>query len=156
MKDNVAKNPYRNFWRLYLHSTNAVSGDWRDGTYFIDLPDALDVDNEYQVAVESFFVNNTVNVPYIISSSSIPQGNAYSTMTKGMTNNILANQSNYFYRYLDFRTVGCKLQDLTFLRGKLINIRISDIAGNLIATDAFGVSPAWVMTLVVYPVPKEN
>ena len=154
MKETLADNQNRKYYRLNIHSINVVSGDWRDGTYFLNMPDVLDTQCEYQVAVESFYVNNAVTVPYVITSSSLPQGNTYSKLSQGHAFTLLANTDNFYQRSIDLYSIGCKLQDLSFMRGKLLNIRINGIDGSLIGANAFGANPVWILTLVIYPIPK--
>ncbi|PNH09161.1 hypothetical protein TSOC_004218 [Tetrabaena socialis] len=146
-KDNRLK---KNFDRVLQ---NAVMGDWRDGLHFIDLPEFLPQKSEYQVAVESFHCSNPIGAPYSIECGTVPQGNSYSTMTKGMSMTLLNSSGNTFARSIHADLIGCKVQDPTLLRGSLHNIRFRGMDGDLVAVDAFGVTPLWRLTLVVYPIP---
>jgi hypothetical protein len=152
------------FYRISIYSSNCLPGGaWYDGQYFVDVPDFLDSD-DYQIAVESLNINRSganIGLGYGVNTGQLVQGNSYSTLTQSLSQALLLNNTNSFYRMLDFGSIGIPLRDMSFMRGQLLHIYFTTLDGvpitNMGAATAlsyFGAGLLWSMTLIVYPIPK--
>ena len=163
---NIHKHTPKKYYRFQIYSTNYLPGiqsasgvtpSWSDSTFFVDIPSFLDGDR-YQIAVESFNVNqtNAVNTGYVINCSTIPQPNSYATNTLCQSTAILNWNSSYFYHYIDFSSIGIPIKDLSFMRSKQLRIFFTGLDGNPLAATYFnnGVTN-WVLSLVVFPIEDE-
>lgn len=153
---------HKNFFRLQIFSNNVQSGgSWFNGNYFVDLQQFLPSGNSYQIAVESFNLNQTnSSVGYVVHLTNLIQPDTFSTLTNSLSYNILAYNGPNFYRFIDFSSIGCKLQDTSFLSSQFININFTDFLGNQCTTNFFGAgtgaSLAWVMSLVIFEIPASE
>jgi hypothetical protein len=140
----------KQYYKIRIHSVNKLSGNDVDGVYKVDLPEILDVNKNYMLAVESF-LNKTYYVnPYLIICPSFSQGNTYSTLQDGSDFTLTNASGNGFTMPVDKSTIGCKLQDISFLRSKQIRLKFTDLDGVTLATNVFGLVPSWMLTLVVW------
>lgn len=139
-------------YKIHISSANALAGDWRDGIYNIDLPVvSLGDQHQWQIAVESFVVNNAVTIPYLVVSPTLPIMNApYSTFLGGPLNVILTGQGSVNRCDVNTSFVGLKITNPLLLRNTNIVVQLYSVSGVLLASNAFGASAVWSMTLVVY------
>lgn len=90
--------------------------------------------------------------PFVIGSYTVPQGDTYSTYEDGPTNTLaIVGSSNGYIRTVSHDTIGCRLRDISFLRGNQLRVTLTRLVGAALTDGLVG---NWVMTLVVYPVPK--
>lgn len=149
--------------KITIYSANAISGAYYDGIYSIDVPDVLDMTQQYQICVESFNINRSsanVNNGYIVSCPQIMQGNTYSTLTQSTNQALLNFNGNSYTRYIDFSSIGTPILNTGFMRNQQFNIILSTLDGVPLSAQGasaalayFGGGTQWCMTLCVFPVP---
>ena len=133
------------FYRVTLHSAHALSGDWKDGIHAVDLPEVMD-DGWWMMAVESFHTAVAATAPFLVTCPTLPQGNTYSSLTKGAAFTLATVPAAGVYSDRVARgTLGLRLPSATFLRSGRLRIQLTDFAGNTVTTGG-----AWVMSLLVW------
>jgi len=140
----------KTFYKIRIHAVNNRSNSYVDGVYKLDLGDMLDPTKSYRIAVESF-VNKSYYVnPYLIVCPSFSQGNTYSTLQDGSDFVLCAVNGAGYVETINQCTLGCKLQDVSFLRTKQIRIKFTDLDGVPLSPTVFGAAASFLLTLVVW------
>lgn len=142
--------PRLDFYRVNVSSANRTSGTLLDGTFRIDLPEFIDVNRDWQCAIEGFFTDGVPTSTFLVSCPQLTMGNNYSTTADnaGLSTIMFASTTKNYNRSVNADAFGFKVKDAAFLRGQTINIKILDISGSPYA--AGGIT-GWFMTLVFYP-----
>lgn len=162
------------FYKITIHSSSAVSQGvlsqgWNDSYHFIDFPEILDHD-KYQIAVESFVINTSVNtttistttnngstgstttIPqanpnafagYIVSLPGVVQGNTYDTVSQSVSPSVLVTSGPLFNRFVDFDSIGYPLRDMSWMRGQNLRVTLSSLDGVLLPIGFFGGTSAF-------------
>lgn len=160
-------------YRITVYSKDAISGNYTDGVYFIDLPDVIQEPNKYHLAVESFVVspNSTTQIPaaFTVEFLDVNQPDTYSTSTR--TNSrvacMICSEGNVFWnnttgsninrnwvnyqRNISSSTIGIPLMDLSIMRTTQMRIQLKTMADAVMGTGVLGSGAQWAMTLVIYP-----
>lgn len=161
----------KTFYRIQIYSSTiestpppggflagATAPDWRDGFYYIDVPNFLD-STRYQFAVESFNINRSganVGNGYVVHAS-ITQPNSYNTLSHTTSDAILTYNGPAFYRFIDFSSIGIPCTDLSFMRSKFLRIYLTTLDGLAITDPAyFGAGLQWAMSLMVFPIERDD
>jgi hypothetical protein len=162
------KNPMNRdkVFHITIYSKDRTSGDVRDGTYQIDLPDHITEANKYHIAVEECILasepvspgTNGVARTYIMETSmSVPD--SHSTSTKTNTRVLCqmckatssANSIGYYYKPITTSTYGIPLIDTSMLRNKQMRITFKKIDDTAHDATSMPDNSIWSMTLVIYP-----
>lgn len=147
------------FYRVNIFSKDAVSGNWADGVYQINL-DTIEVPNEYHIAVESWIMSSqntpTKPIPFIVELQDVSQSDTYTTSTKTNTKVILVGQTSSSFGGIQnsivSSSIGIPLNDTSILKNKQVRITLKGI-DDTIATlqTALGNNSSWFLTLLLYP-----
>lgn len=157
-----ANKPPRKSFRVIIDSTSAVSGNWQSGRYEVDIGDVLDNKAQWNVAVQMFFVFDastklavTPTAPFAVISTSVPQGNTYTSQSNAMTQQLalLPAASSYLQPAYEYGSIGRRLMDVSFLRGNMMHVALTDMLGAPLTAAQFGFAsgtPGWLMELLVW------
>lgn len=152
------------YYRIIVNSVDAMqrtvgSGfpEWRDGYYTIDIPDFLPNDQCWQLGVESFNMSQYVTPGLVMHCDSFTQANSYSTSSQGNSNVLFTFMGGSFKQNITTRSIGMPINDLTFMRGKIMRFFLTTLDGQPIAnigqfSSAGTTGLFWSMSLIVYPI----
>jgi len=145
-------------YRVAIFSKDAVSGNFADGTFSVNLDDIPQA-NTYHIAVESLVMNYTATltkpVPFVIEMLDIAQPDSFNTSSK--TNNrivLTGMQSSSFGGYQNnivSSSIGIPLNDTNLMKNKQLRFVFKDVDDTTSGIiSAFGVGTKWIMTLLIY------
>jgi hypothetical protein len=141
-------------YRVHLASEARLSGTRLDGTYRIDLPEALDPYKPWQLVVEDFHSATALAQPILVWMTGTSHGgDAYNSFENAPGHLIGAVGSNVTHTVATADTLGHRLVSTSFLRGSVVGVRFSTLASAAAAPADPG---AWVLSLVVMPAPVCN
>ena len=155
-------------YRFTIYSKDATSGNMRDGSYQLDIPDFIQDINKYHIAVDectlytSSVISGGLSRTYVFETSTNIT-DSYSTSTKTnsrvlcqMTKTNSADVPANYLKPVTTRTVGIPLVDVNFLRNKEFRVTLktaADVAHS--ETTLPAATSGWVMSLLVYPFNQE-
>jgi hypothetical protein len=99
--NNQYRTPHKcereKYYRVAIFSKDAVSGNWADGYFAVNIDDIAE-QNTYHIAVEVWVMNSanapTKPVPFLVEFQHLNQANSYSTSTKTNTRIALLAQTS--------------------------------------------------------------
>ena len=147
------------FYRVNIFSKDAISGNWSDGIYQINL-DSIQLPNEYHLAVESWIMSSANNVtkptPFIVEMQDVSQPDSYTTSSLTNSKVVLVGQTSSSWGGIQNNivssSIGVPLNDTNILKNRQVRIvlkGIDDTTASLYT--ALGASSSWFLTLLVYP-----
>ncbi len=141
-------------YRVHLASEARLGGTRLDGTYRIDLPEALDPYKPWQLVVEDFHSASALAQPILVWMTGTSHGgDSYSSFENAPGHLVGAVGTNAVHAAATADALGHRLTSTSFLRGSTVGVRFSTLASAVAAPADPG---AWVLSLVVMPVPVCN
>jgi hypothetical protein len=141
--------PKSEVYRIQLSYANRLSGTFYDSQHQIDLPQFLDPTRTWQVAVESFVLNQTAGTvtPYRVHIPQLTQGTCYSTTSQGSSDVVLENFGALYCGRVNSNSIGIKVADLSIFRSHQWQVRLTTL--NDVTLTALAATE-WSLALVIY------